>query len=151
MRYTVTAKQCELSDKALLHIKNHVRKLAGLLPEFRVDLPLLEIIIKRHKKRRLNHITDEVRIDNVIEIVESVTPKSEDPIYYDGTIKLILPKKPLVVYTRGFLLDQVIDVGFHRLTKEIKTYKGKHFVGNSEYFDRRSIRTGDYFINSTEK
>jgi len=140
MKYAVTMKHMKLSNKVLARIKRHVQKLSVLFSEMEEDLPFLEIIVKKHKKRRLNHVTDEIRFDDTIETIESVSPKYHSPVYYDGTIKLILPRKSLVAHTKGFLPDQAIDKGFVRLMKEAKTYKGKHFTGNSEYFDHRSIR-----------
>ncbi len=115
MRYTIATKGCDLSNKMLLHIKLHVRKLARVLPEFKSSLPLLEIVMRKQRNRTF------------------------------GTIKLILPKKPLVVHAQGFVIDEAINVGFDRLMREVDTYKGKHFVGDSEYFNHNSIRKAEYF------
>lgn len=113
MVYTIATKGCKLSDKILDHIEKHIKKLVSFLPQFDPDLPFFELIIKKHKRKRLN---------------------------YDGTIMLRLPKKPLATHIIGANIDEAINIGFKRIVKELKTYKGEHFQSDSGYFDHTSIR-----------
>ncbi|OGH20760.1 MAG: hypothetical protein A3D74_05545 [Candidatus Levybacteria bacterium RIFCSPHIGHO2_02_FULL_37_13] len=126
MHYTITTKDCSLSEGLEKYLQVHIEKLAKFLPKFDRDLPLLDIIVRKHKKKSLKK-AGKKHIDN--------------PVYYDGTLKLILPKKPLVVKILGKTIEEATNLGFSHLLKELETYKGKHMSSDSEYFDRRSIRT----------
>lgn len=140
MVYTIALKRCRLSDFAFKYIEEHVVKLAQFLSDFDPDLLLLNLVIRKHKKRRLNHISESV-LDRGETQIGTANPKAEAPLYYDGTIVLVLPKKPLIVHFLGQTLSEAVSIGFERLFKELDTYKGKHFPNDSEYFDHRSVRT----------
>jgi len=120
MRYTITTKGCTLSEVTVRKIDQQVKKLSRFLLGFDPEVLLLEIIIKKHH----------TRIHSLI----------DNPVYYDGALKLILPKKPLVAHLLGKSADDALRKGFHHLLKELKTYKGKHFKSNSEYFNQATIR-----------
>lgn len=141
MKYTVSTKQCGLSDKTLRHIDKHIVKINQMLPGLDSDATELDFVIRQNKKKRLNHIRLETYEENHTErAIEDASPKASDPIYFDGTIKLVLPKKPLSVHLKGATIDEAINTGFDRLFKEIETYKGKHYTSDSEYFDHATIR-----------
>ena len=141
MKYTISTKHCSLSDKNLEHIEKHIEKINHMLPNLDPDTTLLDFMLRENKKRRFNYIRHETLEENQTgKTIKNVNPKAPNPIYFDGTIKLVLPKKPLMVYLKGVTIDEVINTGFERLFEEIKTYKGKHYSGNSEYFDHKTIR-----------
>ena len=141
MKYTISTKHCSLSDKNLEHIDQHIAKINRMLPNLGSDAAELDIVIRQNKKRRLNHIKlDEFEENHGTLTIGYTNPKSPDPIYINGTIKLTLPKKPLAVNLEGASIDEAINIGFERLFKELKTYKGKHYASNSEYFDHTTIR-----------
>lgn len=141
MKYTVSSKHLSLSDKTLAHIKEHVEKVNRLFPHLASDITELDICMRENKQKKLNRIKLEEGEEKYTgKSGEAVHPKDPNPIYFDGVIKLVLPKKPLVVHFKEATIDGAINVGFERLCKKIKTYKGKHYSGNSEYYDHRSIR-----------
>lgn len=139
MKYEVSSKGFKLSDATLQQIEKYVVKVERILPHFAPDLVFVDIVLKKHKIHRLNHIKDYEPEENEI-IVGHVNPKAKSSVYFDGIIKLILPKKPLIVHLKGSMIDESIHAGFDRLIKEIETYKGKHFSGDSKYYDHRTIR-----------
>lgn len=128
MKYTVSTKHCILSEKTLKHLRRHIEKLDQMLPGFDPDLVSLDIVFRRKRERKLNHTNP--------------TPKAPDFIYFEGTIKMVLPKKPLIVCFKENTIDQAVNIGFERLFKEIETYKGKHFPNDSEFYNHDTIRKG---------
>jgi len=141
MKYTISTKHCSLSDKNLKHIEKHVAKINHMLPNLDTDEAQLDLLLRENKKRRLDHVRLETfEEDHTEKTIENINPKASDPIYFDGTIRLVLPKKPLAVHLKGASIDEAINVGFERLFKEIETYKGKHYADDSEYFDHTTIR-----------
>lgn len=126
MDYKLTTKNCRVSDTTRQYLKVHVKKIGRFLEKTVGELPKAEIIIRRQKKRRLNHLTS--------------NPKASSPIYYELSVKIVLPKKPLFVHFQGKTIEEAIDVCFHRLLKELEKYKGKHISSYSKYLDHRSIR-----------
>ena len=146
MKYTVTTKHLKLSEKTLAHIERHVKKINHMLPFLDPDAVTLDFVLRKNRKKRLNHIKIEIfEEDHQEKSIEQINPKAESPIYYDGTIKMILPKKPLVVHIAGENIDQAINIGFERLFKELETYKGRHLVDDSEYFNHDTIRKNSKF------
>src|SRR3989344_1804577 len=98
MKYTITTKHCSLSDKTLKHIEKHIAKINNMLPNLDPDATELDFIIRQNKKKRLNSQKHEELEENHMEkTIEDFYPKASDPIYFDGTIKLVIPKKPLTV------------------------------------------------------
>ncbi len=146
MRYTISTKHLRISDRTLKNIDNHIKKIDQMLPSLQSDLVELDLVIRENKKRRLNNVRIETFEENHTErFIDIANPKNPDPIYFDGTIKMILPKKPLVVHLKGGTIDEALSLGFERLFRELKTYKGKHFVSDSEYFDHETIRHDSRF------
>lgn len=141
MKYTISTKHLKLSDKTLGHIEKHIEKINHMLSHLQPDISELDLLIRENKKKRLNDRNLEAFVENeMLKAKNRVNAKILSPIYFDGTIKLTLPKKPLTIHLHGTTLDEAINVGFDRLFGEIETYKGKHYTGNSEYFDHRTIR-----------
>ncbi|OGH13161.1 MAG: hypothetical protein A2687_05240 [Candidatus Levybacteria bacterium RIFCSPHIGHO2_01_FULL_38_26] len=126
MRFIIATKDCALSTASKEYVGQHTKKLSTLLSKRSLSPSLLDILIKKHK--RVTSASDRSSVDN--------------PIYYDGTIKLVLPKKPLVVRMIGKTIDEAVKNSFAKLTKKLETYKGKHISSNSKYLDHSTIRKG---------
>ncbi len=133
MRYTISTKLFHLSDKDNEYIKKLAEKLLAFSPFKDPDYPLLEIVIRRHKKKSLTvqPLSGRKIIDN--------------PVYYDGTLDFILPKKRLVAKMLGKTVEEAIKDGFDELFRELDTYKGLHFKEDSKYFDHDTIRKNSKF------
>lgn len=144
MIYSISTKGCKLPDEKLDYINKHIEKLVQLLPNLNSDLAFLELIIRRHKKKRLDHMLKHIKEtsggNQQAKKLTTINLKASSPVYYNGTIMLRLPKKPLVAHIFGTTIDEAINIGFERLVKELETYKGEHFQGHSEYSNHRSIR-----------
>lgn len=139
MRFTITTKLFHLSDNEYLYIERLVKKILQFTPWKEPDLPFLEIVIRRHKKKGLNHIEKRLITEGAVE------PKPghetvDNPIYYDGALDLILPKKRIVAQMLGKTVREALKDGFDELFLELDKYKGLHFANDSEYYNHRSIR-----------
>lgn len=128
MHFTLTTKHFKISEKDYKVIVKLTEKLLQFTPWKDPDFPLLDIIIRKHKKKSRNHqpLHGHETIDN--------------PVYYDGTVDLILPKKRLVTKMLGKTVHEAIKDGFDELFGELETYKGRYFRNDSEYFDHETIR-----------
>lgn len=141
MKYTISGKHLRLSDKTLGHIVVHIKKINHVLPDLNPDIAELDLLIRENKKKKLHDVKPEDLKENLMQKAKAkVISKALSPIYFDGTIKLVLPRKPLTIHLKGASIDEAINVGFARLFREIEIYKGKHYSSNSEYFDHRTIR-----------
>lgn len=69
-----------------------------------------------------------------------VLKKHERNTFYSCTIKLILPKKTLIVNCGGHKIEEIFHEGIEKLERMIETYKETHFSGDSKYPDRKTIR-----------
>lgn len=139
MHFIVTTKQFHLSDNEYRYLERLVKKLLQFTPWKEPDFPLLEIIIRRHKKKSLDHIEKRLISES------AVKPKPEhetidNPIYFDGTLELILPKKRIVTKMLGKTAREALKDGFDELFIELDKYKGMHFVNDSEYYSHKTIR-----------
>ncbi len=139
MRYAITVKKCSLSIATERKIEKQVKKLTQFLPGFSNQALFLEIVMRKHRKKSFDHLEKRLIGNNEITPAGN-RPLLDSPVYYDGTIKLILPKKPLIVHMLGKTADNALLNGFHTLIKELKIYKGKHFQENSEYSSQETIR-----------
>ncbi len=126
MRYTVTAKLCSLSQEVEGYIMQESIRLTDYLSGVDSEIPHLDIIIRKNKKKGLNNIEGKKVVDN--------------PIFYDGTLKLMLPKKPLVVNILGKTIDEALKTGFKTLKKTLETYKGEHMKSYSKFKDHATLR-----------
>ena len=143
MNYHITTKVCTLSGTVRDHFLRHLRQIEKDLSDMDPNLPILDVIVREHNKKRLNHhAIEEMELNGSKAYLKTVHPKYPSSVYFDGSIRLILPKKPLFVKFEGGVIDKALDVGFERLLKELETYKGKHFSGYSAYRDHSSIRDG---------
>ncbi len=104
----LTLQNLKLPQKTADYLDYQVKRLDRYLPTFVEDLPLLEMIIRNH-------------------------PAKE---YFEGSITLHLPKQALNAHFYSRSLDQAIKLAFQKIKKELRNYKGQHFVGQSEYPDR---------------
>jgi len=122
VRTVITTKGFKLSEKDKEKLGSYVSKLSRYLIQFREKLPILTFILRKDKK-------------------VSALPKEPSPFYYEGTIRLRLPKKSLVSHIREAFTTQAIEKGFRRILKELQTYKGKHFRGHSKYRSKESLKS----------
>lgn len=111
MQYTIHAEKDIASETFRKHIDKHIQSFAVTLRDFASDIPYLQMTFGCNKKRKI----------------------------YSGKFILHLPKQTLVAFLKETTPHGVINKGFHLLKKECMKYKGKHFVSDSTYFDRRSI------------
>lgn len=107
----IDLQNCELSDSSYKYIDRQAKRLERYLPGFAKDLPLLYIYLEFHETKG----------------------------YFDGSLTLHLPKQALNARFKGKLVDEAVKQGFTRVRRELRTYKGKHFVGDSEYPHREGI------------
>lgn len=112
MIYSISTKDCKISEKNLTLLERHLYKLSDLISKFSSDLPLLYLVIRWHSKKE----------------------------YYDGGIFLDIPKKRLYCSFHGKSIEEAIQLGFERIEKEVKNYKGLHFASNSEYYDHSNLK-----------
>lgn len=122
MRTVITTKGFKLSPKDKEKVESYLSKLSRYLIQFREKLPIFTFILRKDKK-------------------VSTSPKEKSPFYYEGTMKLSLPKKPLVAHIRETFVVEAIEKGFKRILKELQTYKGKHFKAHSDYKSKESHKS----------
>jgi hypothetical protein len=118
MRYSVTLKNITLTYPQGKKLHELVSKLADRLVVFASDLPALDIVLHRSKVRAG---------------------------HYEGVLKLVLPKKPIIAHEFGATVEDALYSGFHKLLKELETYKEKHFKGSSKYRSQESIRAQSWY------
>lgn len=111
MIYSISTKDCKISEKNLILLERHLYKLSDLISKFSSDLPLLYLVIRWHSKKD----------------------------YYDGALFLDIPKKRLYAVFEGKSIEEAVQLGFERIEREIDTYKGLHFTSDSEYYDRSTL------------
>ena len=125
MKFTISIKNFKLPQDQKSHIaERHINKINHLFPTLKPDIDELDILIrKNHQHGKILNL-----------------PKLSKPNYYDGDLKLTLPKKVLVVHLFGTNLSEVINRGFSKLIREIQSYKGTHFKSRSQYKNHNTIR-----------
>lgn len=111
MIYTLSSKGLQISEKNLVLIEKYLFKLSSLISQFSSDLPLLYLVIRWQSKKD----------------------------FYYGSIFLDIPKKRLFCSFSGKSIEEALELGFERIKKEIETYKGLHFMSDSEYYDHLSL------------
>ncbi|MDP3941975.1 MAG: HPF/RaiA family ribosome-associated protein [bacterium] len=136
MKYTITAKHSVLSETSKAYAEKQVRKLDQFLPDFPMDGVILDIVIEKYHKRSL----ESTKKDKEEFKGKEVRPSIDHPVYFEVTIKMVLPVKPLVVTKLGKSVDEAVKLGFLKLQRMLQQYKGKHFKDVSEYYDRKTIR-----------
>ena len=139
MHFTITTKLFHLSDIECRYIERLVKKLLQFAPWKEPDLPLLEIVVRKHKKKSLNHIEKRLISEGTVE-AKPGHETIDNPIYYDGTLDLILPKKRIVAKMLGKTVREALKDGFDELFLELDKYKGMHFANDSEYHSHKTIR-----------
>lgn len=139
MHYTVTTKHFHIANKDLIHLTKLLKKVLGMVQWRELDYPLVDIVLRMQKKRSRNYMEKKFTSELIVQPLRE-HKIIDNPVYYDGTIKLLLPKKPLVVHILGIQVDEALNAGFDHLFRELATYKGHHFGDYSEYFDHRTIR-----------
>jgi|SRR5581483_7030889 len=118
MNYTITLKECNLTERDREKLHLFTSKLANRLSNFVIDLPMLEVILHKSQKKGG---------------------------YFEGTLKLNLPKKPIVAHEKGITIEDAMHNGFYCLLKEFEKYKGKHFKGSSKYPNHDTIRARGWY------
>lgn len=139
MHFTVTTKQFHLSDNEYEHIERLVKKLLRFTPWTEPDYPLFEIIIRRHKKKSLDHTEKRLISEGAVE-PKPAHETVDSPVYYDGTLDLVLPQKRVVSKMLGKTVREALKDGFDELFLELDKYKGLHFANDSEYYSHKTIR-----------
>lgn len=140
MIYSISVKEFKMTEKMLQSIEKNVKKVLKFSPNYDSDLPLLEFIIRKHKKRSSNRVIGNYSIDDNEIITKNKKGKNSNSTYYDGTIFLRLPFKPLAIRILGNSFDEAINSGFEKIYKDLNKYKGKHIRSDSEYPDHSTIR-----------
>jgi ribosome-associated translation inhibitor RaiA len=139
MRLTITTKQFQVIDNDHRYIEKLVKKLERFSPWKDLDYPHLDIILRKHKKKSLDHTQDKlVSEDSVLPLHGHETV--DNPVYYDGVLNLILPKKRLVATMLGETVQMAVKDGFDELFRELDKYKGLHFANDSKYDTHRTMR-----------
>jgi hypothetical protein len=149
MRYTISSKLFQLSDRHLQHIERLVEKLTRFGPYGEADEVLLNIIIRRHNKKSLNHIEKRLAADLTVNPIHG-HEFTDSPVYYDGTLDFILPKKSIVAKMLGKNVDEALKDGFDELFRELDAYKGLHFPDDSEYVNHSTLRKDGKYFSSAE-
>jgi len=139
VRFTITAKKFQIEDKDYQYIERVVKKLLKLFPGKDPDYPLFDIVIRKHKKKSFDHAEKRLISQGLAQPLHG-HENIDNPIYYDGTLDFILPKKRLITKMLGKTVREAIKDGFDELFIELDKYKGLHFKDDSEYFDHRTIR-----------
>lgn len=139
MHLTVSTKLFRITDRDYSYIVRLAGKLVEFMPWEDPDYPLLDIVIRKHKKKSLDHIERKLVSEGSVRPLHG-HETIDSPVYYDGTLDLILPQRRLVAKMLGKTVHEAIKDGFDELLAELDTYKGLHFVDDSEYFDHRTIR-----------
>lgn len=121
MRTVITTKGFKYESNEQEKIDALVNRLTLSLTKFKEDLPLLTFVLRKDKK-------------------VGSPQKVVSPFYYEGTITLQLPKKPLVAHVLRVTVIEAIEEAFMRIFKELDTYKGKHFKGHSKYMSKKTIK-----------
>lgn len=120
MIYTISAKGCQISKKNLVLIERYLFKLSDLVSKLSSDLPLFYLVIRWQSKKDFHY----------------------------GSIFLDIPKKRLFCSFSGKSIEEALELGFQRIKKEVKTYKGFHFPSDSEYYDRSTLEEALFRILS---
>jgi len=133
-----TAKGFKISESAFRHINYHLKKFTRLLPNLNPDLPRFNFFIRKnisryHLKRHYHHY-----FTNYLDRKGALA-------FFEGSVNLKLPKKPLIVRFKGQKLNECVDRGIKTLKKELQKYKDLHFKAQSEYPDHQSIRKENFY------
>lgn len=114
MEFSITHHDINLSESILKKIDQRINRLTRYLPGIPKDLSKLRLNIKKIRN------------------------------FFEGSLGLNLPRENLNIHFRANSLGGAINFGFERLFKKLIKYKGKHFVNNSE-FPRKDTVRGDFF------
>ncbi len=140
MNIKIASKNFQVSKRLYREIIKKAEKVFLLTPWKDSDYPILDMIIRKKRKKSLSHTEKKLISEYEVNPPAGGHRAIDNPVYYDGTIKLITPKKPLVTSLLGKTLEEAIEKGFRHLIREISKYKGMHFRSHSEFFDHSSIR-----------
>lgn len=106
-------------------------KLSTFIPLRMGDFSRVEIVIRKHKTKSFTH--KRTRREDI-----------DTPEYFDGTIRLLLPKKDIIAKMTGKNVHEALKDGFDELVFEIEKYKGMNFKNDSDFSNRQTIRRGMY-------
>lgn len=107
MIYQINVDNFKFSAKTQKYLDLSVKRLQRYLTDFAHDLPLLRIYIQCHEKRD----------------------------FFDGSMSLFLPGITLNSHFKSSSVDQALKLGFNKLKREIRDFKGKHF----ENYNQRNL------------
>jgi len=131
MNISITTKGIRLSDRDEKYIERRLKKLSRFLPFQEKEIPTLSLLVRQHKKHSLNHSLGKVKKGH-----KSI----DNPEYFDGILRLILPKKTLIANMLGKRIHDCLKDGFDELMVEVEKYKGIYFKNNSDFPDHKTIR-----------
>lgn len=133
-----TAKGFRISQRTFKHLDFHLKKIIRAFPRLNPELALFDLLIKKSKKKyhlkRHHH--------------HSFTGYSDRKgalAFFEGSINLRLPKKPLRVEFKGRTADECVDTGVKVLKKEVAKYKDLHYKSQSKYPNHDSIRKEGFY------
>lgn len=110
MIHKVSAKGFRISAETRQVIDHYTRKLRQRLPHWAADLPLLNVVVRKHLK------------------------------FFDGAITLHLPPTPLDVHFQSDTATSGIRDGFEKILDELRQYRSRKYPGHSEYPHLETIR-----------
>lgn len=105
MVYEISTDNFEFPPQSIDKLSKWVEKLHRHLPHMDTDLPFLHIYMRKHATKD----------------------------FFDGSLFLRLPHEVLNTHFKGHFIDGALHDGFRKLFRRVRNYKGKHFVGDSEY------------------
>jgi len=140
MNIKLASRNFSIPNRLHQDIIKRMEKIIRVIPWKDSDYPLLDIIVRKKRKKSLDHIEKRLISEYEINPPAGGHKSVDNPVYYDGTIKLIMPKRPLIVSLLGKTPEEAFVLGFDHLEREIGRYKGTHLKSHSEYFDHDTIR-----------
>jgi len=140
MKYTLSSKNCKYTDEDIRLIVKHIEKIAQLIPYVNSDRDEIDLVVRKYHERGSIHIS-----------AHSIKTKFKRPYYYEGVLKMTLPRKVLAVHFVDENKDFALNKGFEKLFKELMKYRGIHFKANSKYDNHSTFRghAEDFFLEST--
>jgi len=100
MIYKINTDNFELSQKAEEYLEKQVKKVERFLSNYTSDLPLLQLSVKHHLKRRV----------------------------FEGSMVLHLPEQPLSAHFRAASFNEAIKTGFSKVVRELRELKEKRQI-----------------------
>lgn len=124
MELKITAKQCTIPSSSYRKLLGHTKKISKSLSRLNDNAIVYRLVLKAHYHRYRVHLD-----------------KEQIPAFVEGAISFRLAKKTLSIKFKGLTVDECLQEGIEKISRELVKYKDLHFKSQSEYPDRSSIRT----------